>query len=46
MLCAEVIELAAKEGAETADLSRGSGLVELEMRTADYLEGLGTEGGL
>ena len=48
--CTEVIELAAKEGAETVRISAQveAELVELgDEETADYLEGLGvTEGGL
>ena len=48
--CAEVVELAAKEGAETVRISAQveAELVELgDEETADYLEGLGvTEGGL
>ena len=48
--CSEVVELAAKEGAETVRISAQveAELVELgDEETADYLEGLGvTEGGL
>ena len=48
--CTEVVELAAKEGAETVRISAQveAELVELgDEETADYLEGLGvTEGGL
>ena len=48
--CTEVVELAAKEGAETVRVSAQveAELVELgDEETADYLEGLGvTEGGL
>ena len=42
-----MIELAAKEGAETVRICGGSGAGGTGVETADYLEGLGvTEGGL